>query len=332
MKELLVTFYDYGCWANQRLLEQAAHVTDAQWRQPFSQGYRTLADNLAHLVSSDWRWYMMGWRGEQPPQGTALADLTTLDAIRSAWERLYGERRAYLASLTEAQLHEPLRNPRGGPAPLRWQGILTCALHGTHHRSEIAAMLTDCGHSPGDLDLLFFCLEHNQPPAPAIHSLIITLYDYTIWANGRLLAKIAPLTDAQRTQVFSQGYKSIFDTLIHTLAAETLWFARWRGASPRAILSRADVPTLADAQARWEALIGERRAFLSRLSETQLAQLAQWTSTRGEPYALPLWQIILHCANHSMQHRAELAAMLTDLGQSAGDVDFVFFAMAKSHA
>jgi uncharacterized damage-inducible protein DinB len=328
MKELLITLYAYGRWANQRLLDQAVHVTDAQWRQTFSQGYRSLVDNFAHFVSSDWRWYAMGWRGEQARQVTAPADLTTLDAVRSTGERLYDERHNYLASLTEAQLLEPLRNPRGGPAPLRWQGILTCALHGTQHRSEIAAMLTDCGHSPGDLDLLLFCLEQAQGTAPLAKEIITTLYDYTVWANGRLLDKTDGLTDAQLNQVFSQGYASIFDTLLHTLVAETLWFARWRGLSPRTILSRDAVPTRAALREHWQTLMAERRAFIAQLDETQLNQTAHWTNRRGESQSLPLWQIVLHCANHSMQHRSEIAAMLSDLGQSAGDLDFVFFVMA----
>lgn len=42
--------------------------------------------------------------------------------------------------------------------------ILTNVVHhGTRYRSELARLLTECGHSPGDLDLL----DALEPPWPS---------------------------------------------------------------------------------------------------------------------------------------------------------------------
>ena len=35
-----------------------------------------------------------------------------------------------------------------------------------------------------------------------------------------------------------------------------------------------------------------------------------------------LWHILLHVAIHTVQHRAEAAQILTQIGQSPGDLDF----------
>jgi uncharacterized damage-inducible protein DinB len=37
-----------------------------------------------------------------------------------------------------------------------WHLLLHLANHGTQHRSEAAVLLTDYGHSPGDLDLIVY--------------------------------------------------------------------------------------------------------------------------------------------------------------------------------
>jgi len=158
MKELMTSLYEYGEWANARLLAKAALATPAQLAQRFSKGAEPILPTFGHLVGADMRW-LARWTEETPPT-VAVADFTSLDVVRRRWDDLYAARRAYLARLDEGALQATIRWVReDGAVDLpRWQAMLQCANHGTQHRAEIAAMLSDLGHSPGDLDYAIFCV------------------------------------------------------------------------------------------------------------------------------------------------------------------------------
>jgi len=51
---------------------------------------------------------------------------------------------------------------------------------------------------------------------------------------------------------------------------------------------------------------------------------------RGQSFALPRWQVILHCANHSTHHRSEVAAMLTELGHEPDSTDLLEYYLAHA--
>ncbi|PYO51947.1 MAG: hypothetical protein DMD83_26720 [Candidatus Rokuibacteriota bacterium] len=84
--------------------------------------------------------------------------------MRRQCEELHTRRREYIASLDDRALRDPIlwAGDRGPVRLPRWQAMVHCANHGTQHRSEIAAMLTDLGHSPGDLDFILYCRDQAQ--------------------------------------------------------------------------------------------------------------------------------------------------------------------------
>ena len=61
--------------------------------------------------------------------------------------------RRYVESLDDTALSEAL-TMREDYSPPRWLILAHVVNHGTQHRSEMARYLTECGRSPGDLDLL----------------------------------------------------------------------------------------------------------------------------------------------------------------------------------
>ena len=159
MKELFTTLYRYGEWANARLLAKARALTPAQLGERVFKGAEAILPTFGHLVGADLRW-LHRWQGETPPT-VAVADFTSLDVVQRRWDEVCASRRAYLQSLDETALLATIRWSRdSGPVDLpRWHALMQCANHGTQHRAELAAMLTDFGQSPGDLDFMVFSLE-----------------------------------------------------------------------------------------------------------------------------------------------------------------------------
>lgn len=159
---------------------------------------------------------------------------------------------------------------------------------------------------------------------------LVSLYDYNAWVNQRLLATAADLTHEQFRQQVWPGFGSVHLTFVHLLGAEVLWFARWQGQSPKSMLSPDDLPTVAAIRDRWAALIKARRANLAAMGDAALAETVQWTNMRGRTFALPRWQVILHCANHSTHHRSEIATILTALGHEPDSTDLLEYYLEQA--
>jgi uncharacterized damage-inducible protein DinB len=114
-----------------------------------------------HILGAEAVW-LARWQGQSPKKLLSPDDLPSLAAIRTRWDGLEVERSASLARLEEAGLFETVHwtNTRGQAYSLpRWQVMLHCANHSTHHRSEVAAILSELGREPDSTDLLEFYLE-----------------------------------------------------------------------------------------------------------------------------------------------------------------------------
>lgn len=154
--------YEYNYWANGRILSAATNVTVDQFLAPADFPYGGLRGTLVHVLEAEY-----GWRGlfeknsfneELNPKD--FPDLKTLTERFRAEEQAM---RAYLNGLTDDDMdsHKKYVADNGEPRDrILWHCLYHVVNHGTQHRSEAAAILTEYGASPGDLDFTLFLNQY----------------------------------------------------------------------------------------------------------------------------------------------------------------------------
>jgi uncharacterized damage-inducible protein DinB len=144
--------------------------------------------------------------------------------------------------------------------------------------------------------------------------LIDTYYRYQHWANQRILETAAQVPFEQLTVPVRSGFDPVRSTLVHMMWAQQLWLHRFVGEPEVPHVEPEEFPDLATLRVRWDAIDAETNRFLATLTDEQLAA--------GLPARdMPLWRAMLHQANHQTYHRGEVAAVLTHLGASPGELD-----------
>jgi uncharacterized damage-inducible protein DinB len=156
--ESIRMLYDYHYWARDRVMKAAELISDDQFIQSKGVSFDTLQGTLAHLMNSERLW-LNRWLGQADQPALDPKDFPMLDGVRMYWESIQMHMEKYLKELTPDRLITEIRytNLKGETLhyPL-WQMMQQVILHGVHHRSEAAALLTEFGHAPEPLDLIFY--------------------------------------------------------------------------------------------------------------------------------------------------------------------------------
>lgn len=152
----------------------------------------------------------------------------------------------------------------------------------------------------------------------------VTLFDYSDWANHRIADAAGRLTEEQR-HARPFAIDSIHTTLAHLVATDWLWRQRRQGQSPATVPQATDFPTFDALRARWDEEQAAMRAYLATLTDADLDRSVTYRTMSGQTWTQPVWQILAQMLNHATQHRSEVAAMLTEMGASPGNLDFFVY-------
>jgi uncharacterized damage-inducible protein DinB len=163
MKARYTSLAGYNAWANRRLYDAAAQLTEDEYRADRGVFFKSMHGTLNHLLTADWVWmHRFTGQGPSPDRLDAIQQerLADLRAVREAEDRRIS---AYVAGLDEAGLTGSIRYRRVS-TPDEFVQPLMPALdhffnHQTHHRGQAHSVLCSFGRRDLVLDLLFYQRE-----------------------------------------------------------------------------------------------------------------------------------------------------------------------------
>jgi uncharacterized damage-inducible protein DinB len=157
-KQDILTLYQYNQWANKKILDSARNVTREQFLAAASFPHGGLRSTLTHVLFAEWIWRNR-WEGTSPTTRLNPEEFPTLESLLQRWQAEERKLMKFVEAVTDEKLAAPFhyQNTRGVPKEnILWHAMAHVVNHGTQHRAEAAAVLTEFGCSPGDLDMIYF--------------------------------------------------------------------------------------------------------------------------------------------------------------------------------
>ena len=150
---------------------------------------------------------------------------------------------------------------------------------------------------------------------------------YNAWANRRLYAAAAGLTDEQYRADRGAFFKSMHGTLNHLLTADWVWMNRFTGEGPAP--ERLDMIH----HERLDDLRGVREAedrriidYIDGLSDAQLAGTIRYRRvSTPEVFEQALAPALAHFFNHQTHHRGQAHSILCSFGDRGLVMDLLYY-------
>lgn len=149
------------------------------------------------------------------------------------------------------------------------------------------------------------------------------LFTYNTWAWQHVYASVEQLDNEAYHATRPVFQNSIHTLLVHSMAAEQIWYARCRGESPTSLLNPDDFADFAALAEEWSHVRHRWANYLQWMSDEDCKQMITYRTTQGKEYALRLVDILQHVVNHATEHRSQLTPILHELGIPTEPLDYM---------
>lgn len=166
--ELIRGSWNYHWWGNRKLFDIVSDLgEETAGRELGTQfSFPSLKGMLAHIHGADRIW-LERWMGKKPVKLLGDGDFASLADLRKRWDDLEAEQHRFVDALTPPELQRVVvHTGLDGKVTFRqrlWELLQHVVNHATHHRSEVATMITMVkGSSPSTDMVLYYRIASGQ--------------------------------------------------------------------------------------------------------------------------------------------------------------------------
>ena len=158
-----------------------------------------------------------------------------------------------------------------------------------------------------------FVLEIYTMKIEIIHSFA----NYNAWANNILAKALLTANEGQLEMEIISSFPSIRKTLVHIHGAESIWVQRLASLPPYTFYKGTAGISTNEEITLWLSSSDKLKDYALSLNEENLLEEKSVTNLKGEIFSNAVWQMLMHCFNHSTFHRGQIITMLRQVGVTA---------------
>ncbi len=159
--ELLRFLFHYNQWADRRILDACAALSNEQFTRNLGSSFSSVRDTAAHLYGAEYVWNER-INGRSPTALVSGAGFPDLASVRAKLEEMDAYYIDYVSKLTQQDLDHVIRykgfTGEEFSNPL-WQSLHQLTNHASYHRGQITTMLRQLGVKPVSTDLIGYYRE-----------------------------------------------------------------------------------------------------------------------------------------------------------------------------
>ncbi|MDR7002068.1 DinB family protein [Neobacillus niacini] len=164
-----VSFFEYHLWANKLIYKHLKELPEEVCFQEIQSVFPTLYDTLFHLYQVDFVW-LGAIKGD--PFEKIVEEVNrlkeenlerSLEKLENSYFQLGNKFREFKNSLENLDAITTLHHPSFGTLTTSYEELFQhVANHGTYHRGNITAMLSQLGYKGVPTDYIFYLYENQK--------------------------------------------------------------------------------------------------------------------------------------------------------------------------